>query len=111
MVAKIVRDKPAGAEAGKGSLAQSADGAKKFAFRKHTRSKTRKRVQMLSQTTEDFLAVTNDISASGISIEKRNLPRRIKVGETFTINFPHRQSAGEARVVRDNATTIGLRFV
>ena len=82
-----------------------------FAFRKHTRSKTRKRVQLTNETLGEFLAVTQDISDSGLSIERKNIPSKVKVGETFNVRMAHRDEIERVKVVRDTPQTIGLTYL
>ena len=82
-----------------------------FAFRKHTRSKTRKRIQLLNDSLGEFLAITYDVSESGLSIERKNLPDKLKVGETFSMRLPHKETIERVRVVRDTPQTVGLAFV
>ena len=82
-----------------------------FAFRKRTRSKTRRRVQLLNDASGELLAVTKDVSDSGLGIDRKSLARALKVGETFDVRLPHRDDLGKVRVVRNSPQTIGLAFV
>lgn len=85
-------------------------------FRKHARSKTRKRVRLTDADESAIDAITCDISESGLSIDTSELGEQVSLlspGKSFMVDFyalkrfPKRIGA---KVVRSTDKEAGLVF-